>query len=239
MTSASTPHRAIRSFVRREGRITEAQKRALDELLPRYGVPPGEAPIDFAVLFGRQTAVHLEIGFGNGEALAAMAAAHPENNYLGIEVHRPGVGALLRRVEAEGLANVRVACTDAKEFLEWRVADGSLSAVYIFFPDPWHKQRHHKRRLVQAEFVALLARKLQPGGLLHLATDWEDYAQQMLAVLVAATDFENTAQPGPFLLRPEARTLTRFERRGQRLGHGVRDLVFRRRAGIPSTDQGR
>jgi tRNA (guanine-N7-)-methyltransferase len=232
-------HRAIRSFVRREGRITEAQKRALEELLPRYGVTPGEAPLDFAALFGRDAPVHVEIGFGNGEALAAMASAHPQNNYLGIEVHRPGVGALLRRLEDEGLANVRVACTDAKELLEQRVADESVSAVYIFFPDPWHKQRHHKRRLIQAAFVALLARKLQPGGLLHLATDWEDYAQHMLAVLAGTAAFENLAQPGAFTPRPESRTLTRFERRGHRLGHGVRDLVFRRRAGVQAIDQGR
>jgi tRNA (guanine-N7-)-methyltransferase len=239
MPEEQAPRRAIRSFVRREGRITEAQKRALEELLPRYGVAPGEAPLDFVALFGRDAPVHVEIGFGNGEALAAMASAHPENNYLGIEVHRPGVGALLRRLEAEGLANVRVASTDAKELLARRIAEGSLSAVYIFFPDPWHKQRHHKRRLVQAEFVALLARKLKPGGLLHLATDWEDYAQHMLAVLAGTAAFENTAEPGSFTPRPESRTLTRFERRGHRLGHGVRDLVFRRRAGVQATDQGR
>jgi tRNA (guanine-N7-)-methyltransferase len=234
MSEERTPRRTIRSFVRREGRITEAQKRAIEELLPRYGVAPGETPLDFVALFGRNAPVHLEIGFGNGEALAAMALAHPQNNYLGIDVHRPGVGALLRRVEAEGLANVRVGCTDAREFLERRIPESSLSAVYVFFPDPWHKQRHHKRRLVQTEFVALLAHKLKPGGLLHLATDWEDYAQHMLLVLAATVDFENTAEPGPFTPRPENRTLTRFERRGQRLGHGVRDLVFRRRAGAGS-----
>jgi tRNA (guanine-N7-)-methyltransferase len=219
--------------VRREGRITEAQKRALEELLPRYGVAPGEAPIDFAALFGRDAPVHVEIGFGNGEALAAMAAANPQNNYLGIEVHRPGVGMLLRRLESGGIANVRVACTDAKELLERCIPDGGLSAVYIFFPDPWHKKRHHKRRLVQTEFVELLARKLKPGGLLHLATDWEDYAQQMLAVLMTINTFENTAEADPFTPRPQGRTLTRFELRGQRLGHGVRDLVFRRTAGNP------
>ena len=227
MTEEQAPRRAIRSFVRREGRITEAQKRALEELLPRYGVEPGEAPLDFVALFGRDAPVHVEIGFGNGEALAAMAAAHPQNNYLGIEVHRPGVGAMLRRIEAEGLANVRVACTDAKELLDRRIPQDSLSAVYIFFPDPWHKTRHHKRRLVQAEFVALLARKLKTGGLLHLATDWEDYAQHMLAVLSAEEGFENVAGPNQYALRPETRPHTRFERRGQRLGHGVRDLVFR------------
>jgi tRNA (guanine-N7-)-methyltransferase len=218
----------VRSFVRREGRITEAQKRALEELLPRYGVAPGEEPIVFATLFGRDAPVHVEIGFGNGEALAAMATAHPQNNYLGIEVHRPGVGALLQRLAADEIANVRVVCTDAKEFLEKRISADSLSAVYIFFPDPWHKKRHHKRRLVQEDFVALLVRILKPGGLLHLATDWEDYAQQMLAVLTATESLENTAEANPFTPRPEGRALTRFERRGQRLGHGVRDLVFRR-----------
>jgi len=220
----------VRSFVRREGRITEAQKRALAELLPRYGVTPGEAPLDFVALFGRHAPVHLEIGFGNGEALAAMAAAHPQNNYLGIEVHRPGVGMLLRRLEAEGLANVRIACSDARELLEQRIPEGSLSGVYVFFPDPWHKKRHHKRRLVQAAFVALLARKLKPGGLLHLATDWEDYARQMLAVLSTAEGFENTAGQNQFAPRPEARPHTRFERRGQRLGHAVWDLIFRRKS---------
>jgi tRNA (guanine-N7-)-methyltransferase len=228
MTEPEKPHRAIRSFVRREGRITEAQKRAIEELLPRYGVPEDNAPLDFAALFGRDAPVHLEIGFGNGEALAAMAAAHPQNNYFGIEVHRPGVGVLLRRLDAECIPNVRVACTDAKEMLEQRIPDASLNAVYVFFPDPWHKQRHHKRRLVQPEFIALLRRRLKLGGTLHLATDWEDYARQMLAVLSAAEGFENSAGAGRFAPRPVARPLTKFERRGHRLGHGVWDLVFRR-----------
>jgi tRNA (guanine-N7-)-methyltransferase len=172
--------------------------------------------------------VHLEIGFGNGEALAAMAAAHPQNNYFGIEVHRPGVGVLLRRLDAECIPNVRVACTDAKEMLEQRIPDAALDAVYVFFPDPWHKQRHHKRRLVQPEFIALLRRRLKLGGTLHLATDWEDYARQMLAVLSAAEGFENRAGTDRFAPRPAARPPTKFERRGQRLGHGVWDLVFRR-----------
>ena len=228
MKSTDPRNRPVRSFVRREGRFTEAQRRAVEMLLPKYGAPEGDSVIDFAQLFGRDAPVHLEIGFGNGDALASMASAHPENDYLGIEVHRPGVGALLRRLESEGIANVRVISDDASEVLEQRIPDFSLSAVYLFFPDPWHKKRHHKRRLVQAEFVALLARKLKPGGLLHLATDWEEYAQHMLAVLAAAKTFENTAEPGPFTPRPEGRTLTRFERRGQRLGHDVRDLVFRR-----------
>ena len=228
MKSSDPRNRPVRSFVRREGRFTEAQRRAVETLLPKYGAPEGDSVIDFAQLFGRDAPVHLEIGFGNGDALAAMASAHPENDYLGIEVHRPGVGALLRRLESDGIANVSVISVDAREVLEQRIPDSSLSAVYLFFPDPWHKKRHHKRRLVQAVFVALLARKLKPGGLLHFATDWEDYAQHMLTVLAAAKTFENTAEPGPFTPRPEGRTITRFERRGQRLGHGVRDLVFRR-----------
>lgn len=229
MKATDPRYHPIRSFVRREGRITEGQKRALEVLLPRYSIVPGEVPIEFTALFGRDAPVHVEIGFGNGEALAAMASAHPQNNYLGIEVHRPGVGSLLRRLEADGIANVRVACTDAKELLEQRIPAGSLKAVYIFFPDPWHKKRHHKRRLVQAEFIALLQRTLQHDGLLHLATDWEDYAQQMLALLSEAEGFENAVGRDQFAARLAVRPLTRFEARGQRLGHGVWDLSFRRR----------
>jgi tRNA (guanine-N7-)-methyltransferase len=227
--TAPDKRRPIRSFVRREGRITPAQARALEELWPRYGVEAGDIPLDFTALFGRRAPVHVEIGFGNGAALAVMAAAHPQNNYLGIEVHRPGVGALLRRIEAEGLANVRVACTDAKEFLERQIPENSLSAVYVFFPDPWHKKRHHKRRLIQPEFVALLAQTLRPDGLLHLATDWEDYARHMLQALTADPGFENLSPDGAFVPRPAERPPTRFELRGQKLGHTVRDLIFRRR----------
>jgi tRNA (guanine-N7-)-methyltransferase len=228
MSESTKPLRAIRSFVRREGRITAAQTRAIEQLLPRYGVAAGQTSLDFAAIFGRAAPVHLEIGFGNGEALAAMAGAHPENNYLGIEVHRPGVGMLLRALDAGAVTNVRILCADAREVLERRIPDGSLSSVYIFFPDPWPKKRHHKRRLVQLEFVTLVQRKLLVDGLLHLATDWEDYAQQMLAVLSSVDGLENTAPSGRFVSRPPARPLTRFERRGHRLGHGVWDLVFRR-----------
>jgi tRNA (guanine-N7-)-methyltransferase len=226
MNSSGPIRRPIRSFVRREGRFTDAQRRAFATLLPRYGVPEGDAILDPAALFGRSAAVHLEIGFGNGETLVAMAAAHPENNYLGIEVHRPGVGALLRRIEADGLANIRVACTDAVETLS-RIPDAALDAVYVF-PDPWPKKRHHKRRLVQPAFLALVQRKLKPGGVLALATDWEDYAQHMLAMLSASGGFENLAGPGGFAPRAAGRPLTRFEQRGRRLGHRVRDLAFRR-----------
>jgi tRNA (guanine-N7-)-methyltransferase len=228
MNLPSSPHRPIRSFVRREGRMTDAQKRALEELLPRYGVPAGEAPLDFVTLFGRRAPVHVEIGFGNGEALAAMAAAHPENDYLGIEVHRPGVGVLLRRAAAEGLANLRVLSMDAREVLERRIPDGALAAVYLFFPDPWPKKRHHKRRLLQADFVALVQCKLASGGVFHLATDWQDYAAHMLAVLSQAPGFENAAGRG-YAERGE-RPASKYERRGARLGHGVWDLVFRRRS---------
>jgi len=212
--------RPIRSFVRREGRMTEAQKRALAELYPRYGLAPGDDLFDFAAVFGRAAPVAIEIGFGNGDALACQAAAHPETDYLGIEVHRPGVGRLLARVAAEGLANVRVACADAKEILARNVPDDSLTAVYVLFPDPWPKKRHHKRRLVQPEFVQLVRRKLKPGGVLHLATDWPAYAEHMEAVLNVAEGFV-PAQAAP---RPD----TKYEARGRRLGHPVRDLVYRR-----------
>ena len=228
MPEPSKSHRPIRSFVRREGRFTEAQRRAFETLMPRYGVPEGDGLLDLAQLFGRPALAHLEIGFGNGDALAAMAAAHPENNYLGIEVHRPGVGALLRRLEFEGLTNVRVACSDAVALLGQRLPDASLDAVCLFFPDPWPKKRHHKRRIVQPEFVQRVRHKLRVGGVFRLATDWADYAQWMLAVLTAADGFENLAGPGQFAPRPAARPLTRFERRGQRLGHEVWDLAFTR-----------
>ena len=227
MNSTVRMRRPIRSFVRREGRFTDAQRRAFAALLPRYGVPEGDAVVDPAALFGRSAAVHLEIGFGNGATLAAMAAAHPENNYLGIEVHRPGVGTLLRRIEMDGLANIRVACADAVETLH-RIPDAALDAVYIFFPDPWPKKRHHKRRLVQPAFLALVQRKLKPGGVLALATDWEEYAQHMLAMLSASGGFENLAGPGRFAPRAAGRPETRFEQRGRQLGHRVRDLAFRR-----------
>lgn len=228
MSQAEQPHRAIRSFVRRAGRITSAQTRALAELWPRYGIESGETPLDFAALFPRRAPLIVEIGFGNGEALAAMAAAHPENNYLGIEVHRPGIGSLLLRIESGALSNVRLLEGDAKEVLAHRVPPGSVHAVHVFFPDPWPKKRHHKRRLMQADFVAFIHRALAPGGYLHLATDWQEYAEHMLTLLTQTPGFENSAGVGCYAPRPEYRPLTKFERRGQRLGHGVWDLVFRR-----------
>jgi len=230
MTDSNTQHRPIRSFVLREGRFTEGQQRAFDRCWPKFGVDcaAGEQ-LDLAALFGNDNPVYLEIGFGNGEALAESAARHPERNYLGIEVHRPGVGHLLLRVEEEGLQNVRVMRHDAMELLRHSLAEGSLSGILLFFPDPWHKKRHHKRRIVRPEFAALAARVLRPGGLLHMATDWEDYAHHMLEVMSGASEFENSAGKEQFSPRPEERPLTKFEQRGQRLGHGVWDLLFRRR----------
>lgn len=213
--------------------MTDAQRRALVELWPRYGIDAGDTPIDFATAFGRMAPVHLEIGFGNGDAIASMAAAHPENNYFGIEVHRPGVGGLMRRCAAERLENVRVMSSDAKEVLEKQIPANSLAAAYLFFPDPWPKKRHHKRRLVQPELVALLRERMAIGGVLRLATDWKDYAEQMLAVLSADPELENLAGAGKYAERPPERPLTRFEHRGLRLGHGVWDLAFRRQVPRP------
>lgn len=225
------PHsQRIRSFVRRQGRITRSQQLALDELYPRYAIEAKNQLLDLNEIFGREAPCILEIGFGNGVALAEMAANHPQTNYLGIEVHHPGVGNLLQQIERQGLGNVRVICADAVDVLTQQIPDCVLDAVYLFFPDPWHKRRHHKRRLVQEEFITLVERKLKPGGILHMATDWEDYAIQMLHVLSAATGFENTAGPGQFTPRPDYRPLTKFEQRGQRLGHGVWDLVFSKKS---------
>ncbi len=220
MSLAPKSLRPIRSFVRREGRMTDAQRQALQELLPRFGLDPGDSRLDFSAAFGRAAPVMLEIGFGNGDALATLAAQHPENDYLGIEVHRPGIGRLLARLETEGLTNVRVLCADAKDVLARNIADESLSAVYVLFPDPWPKKRHHKRRLVQPAFVELIRRKLKVGGVLHLATDWGNYADHMQAVLTGAAGFAPVAA-GP---RPG----TKYEARGKRLGHAVRDLVYAR-----------
>ncbi|MDY0049334.1 MAG: tRNA (guanosine(46)-N7)-methyltransferase TrmB [Halothiobacillaceae bacterium] len=226
-TPSRPPHRPIRSFVRREGRLTVGQQRALDELFPRFGLP-GDTPLDLSAVFGRSAPVTLEIGFGNGETLAAMAAAAPERDFIGIEVHRPGVGHLLQRIEALGLTNLRVICADAVEVLEHALADASLDTVQLFFPDPWHKSRHHKRRIVQPAFVARIARKLAPGGLFHLATDWENYAEHMREVMEAAEEFRNATAPGAYAPRPSWRPLSKFEQRGLRLGHGVWDLLYRR-----------
>jgi tRNA (guanine-N7-)-methyltransferase len=219
-------HRRIRSFVRREGRITAAQADALATLLPQVELPFAPEAADLDALFGRRAPRVLEIGFGDGEALLARCLAHPEEDHLGIEVHRPGVGRLLHEAAKAGATNLRVSTHDAVEVLERQIPDASLARVLLFFPDPWPKKRHHKRRIVQSGFVALVARKLAPGGRFHLATDWEPYATQMLEVLSACPALENTAAGGGFASRPDDRPATRFERRGQRLGHGVWDLEF-------------
>jgi tRNA (guanine-N7-)-methyltransferase len=225
MTEAG--RRSIRSYVRRQGRTTAAQARAVAELLPRYGIAYSPAPIDLDRAFGRRASKILEIGFGMGETTALIAAANPQTDYLGVEVHGPGVGALLRRIETQGLRNVRVIQHDAVEVVEQMIAPSTLDGVHVFFPDPWPKKRHHKRRLLQPDFVRLLASRMKPGAYLHAATDWEDYAVQMLEVLSAEPLLENTATG--FAPRPASRPLTKFEARGARLGHGVWDLVFRRR----------
>jgi tRNA (guanine-N7-)-methyltransferase len=230
MTSEPPTHRPIRSFVVRAGRMTAGQSRALDDLWPRYGVEYTAQPLDLDTLFGRQAPRTLEIGFGNGEHMAALAAAHPERDYLGIEVHRPGVGHLLMLAATQGLTNIRTSQHDAVEVLREQIARASLDEVLVLFPDPWHKKRHHKRRLIQTPFVELIASRLKPGGVFRLATDWEEYAVQMLDVLGAATTlFGNLSPTGDWMPRPEERAPTRFEKRGARLGHGVWDLAFEKR----------
>jgi tRNA (guanine-N7-)-methyltransferase len=224
-------NRPIRSFVMRTGRQTVAQTRALEDLWPRYGVDYSPRPLSLDEVFGRAAPRTLEIGFGNGEHLASLAAAHPERDYLGIEVHRPGVGHLLLLAQTHALANIRVSTHDAVEVLRDQIAPASLDEVLVLFPDPWHKKRHHKRRLIQPPFVELIASRMQAGGMFRLATDWEEYAVQMLEVLGAATPlFRNFSPTGDWMPRPEERAPTRFEKRGARLGHGVWDLAFERRA---------
>ena len=219
--------RQIKSFVLRQGRLTKGQELALATAWPQYGIAEGQGWLDFAAIFGNAAPVSLEIGFGNGESLAQMARAAPERNFLGIEVHTPGVGHLLHLVQKYQLENLRVMNTDAVEIIQQRIPTGSLNRIQIYFPDPWHKKRHHKRRIIQAAFVSLLATRLQAGGLLHLATDWQDYAQAMAEVLDASPDFCTMNPSGePFSPRPEFRPLTKFEQRGLKLGHGVWDLLY-------------
>ena len=226
---ASSDHpRSIRSFVTRAGRITEAQQRALAQLWPKYGIEFAPEPLEHLALYGRDAPRTLEIGFGNGENLAALAQAHPERDFLGIEVHRPGVGRLLRALESQQLTNVRLICHDAVEVLERQIASQWLQEILIFFPDPWPKKRHHKRRLLQPAFAQQLAERLVPGGVLRIATDWQPYALEMLTTLGAIARFENLATGGTFVAPPAERQPTRFERRGARLGHEVFDLAFRR-----------
>jgi tRNA (guanine-N7-)-methyltransferase len=224
-------NRPIRSFVMRTGRQTVAQTRALEDLWPRHGVDYLPKPLSLDEVFGRSAPRTLEIGFGNGEHLASLAAAHPERDYLGIEVHRPGVGHLLLLAQTHDLPNIRVSTHDAVEVLRDQIAPASLDEVLVLFPDPWHKKRHHKRRLIQPPFVELIASRMQAGGVFKLATDWEEYAVQMLEVLGAATGlFRNLSPSGDWMPRPDERAPTRFEKRGARLGHGVWDLAFERRS---------
>ena len=219
--------RTIRSYVMRAGRTTEGQARALSELGPRFVLPYSpDAPLDAPATFGRQAPVVLEIGFGMGDATAKIAQTLPDHDFIGCEVHEPGVGALLKHIGEMNLGNVRILRHDAVEVLENMIRPGSLAGVHIFFPDPWHKKRHHKRRLIQPPLVKLLCSRLAPGGYLHCATDWEPYAQQMLEVLGAEPELRNTATG--YADKPAYRPLTKFEQRGLRLGHGVWDLVFRR-----------
>lgn len=231
--SADDPRtRPIRSYVLREGRMSEAQQRNIDTLMPVLGLPYAPAPLDFAVAFGRVAPTILEIGFGMGETTAKIAAARPEHNFLALEVHGPGVGNLCKLIQENGLTNLRLMQHDAFEVVRDMLPEGVLAGVHVFFPDPWHKKRHNKRRLIQAPFVHELALRLAPGGYLHCATDWEEYALQILKVLGGEPLLENTA--ANYAPRPDYRPLTKFEARGLRLGHGVWDVIFRRRAATPA-----
>ncbi len=226
--SADLRRRPIRSFVLRQGRLTAAQQRAIETAMPRYGVPYAPQMLALDALFGRKESPKvLEIGFGMGDSTAAIAAANPDIDYLGIEVHGPGVGNLLRLIGASDLKNVRLIQHDAVEVLNNMIADGSLEGVHIFFPDPWHKKRHHKRRLIQGPFVNMLCSKLKAGAYLHVATDWQEYAEWVLEVLNAEPLLQNTA--ADYAPRPDYRPLTKFEKRGINLGHGVWDLIFLRK----------
>ena len=221
--------RSIRSFVLRQGRMSVAQQRHLDETLPKVGIPYRIAPLDLDAAFGRAAPKIVEIGFGMGETTAKIAASLPDKDFLGIEVHGPGVGSLCKLIAEGDLANLRIMQHDAVEVLRDMIPEATLAGVHVFFPDPWPKKRHHKRRIIQPDFVALIASRLAPGGYLHCATDWEEYAHWMMEVLSGEALLENTADG--FAPRPNYRPLTKFENRGLKLGHGVWDLVFRRRAG--------
>ncbi|HSS46217.1 MAG TPA: tRNA (guanosine(46)-N7)-methyltransferase TrmB [Burkholderiales bacterium] len=217
----------IRSYVLRQGRISNAQKRAHETLLPKYGIPYAASLLDLNRAFGRIAPKILEIGFGMGESTATIAREHPENDYLAIEVHTPGVGNLLKQIDAAELSNVRIIQHDAMEVLQQMLAPDSFSGVHIFFPDPWPKKRHYKRRLIQPDFVSLLCQRMKTGAYLHVATDWQDYAEHILAVLDAELGLANTAEN--YASRPAYRPLTKFELRGLKLGHRVWDLVFKRK----------
>lgn len=221
--------RDIRSFVLRQGKITSGQLKAINELLPKFGIEYNPQPCDLNAAFGRYNPKIVEIGFGMGHATWQIAKNNPEHDYLGIEVHLPGVGALLMQIRDNDVNNLRIIRHDAVEVFKNMLADDILDGIHIYFPDPWHKKRHHKRRIIQTPFVELLAQKLKPGGYIHLATDWEDYALWMLDILNQETSLINQATDGKFVPRPEYRPLTKFENRGLKLGHGVWDLIFIRK----------
>lgn len=226
--AAERPHRAIKSFVMRSGRMTEGQQRGLDLGWPKFGLQLEDGLRDFDQVFGRSAPRTFEIGFGMGHATLEMAAAASEQDFIGVEVHKPGVGALLNGMLTQNLSNIRVYSCDALEVLRDCVADASLDRLLLFFPDPWHKSRHHKRRIVQPAFAELVRQKLKIGGVLHMATDWEQYAEHMLEVMNVAPGYRNMAADGRCVERPSERPVTKFERRGERLGHGVWDLKFQR-----------
>ncbi len=220
--------RKIRSFVKREGRLTKGQAAAIEKCWPVMGLQHEQGMLDFSAVFGNDNDVVLEIGFGMGKSLVEMAKNAPHLNFIGIEVHKPGVGACLMDADAEGISNLRVFEHDAVEVLADCIPEGSLSKLQLFFPDPWHKKRHHKRRIVQPEFVENLRSRLKIGGVFHMATDWENYAEHMLEVMQAAEKFKNQSETNDYVPRPDSRPLTKFEQRGHRLGHGVWDLMFER-----------
>lgn len=233
MTEAENPEkrrRTIRSFVLRTGRMTPGQQRAYDTHWPSKGLSVDAGMLDYSQAMGREAPIILEIGFGMGASLVEMAKAAPEQDFIGVEVHVPGVGKLLHGMEEQGIENIRVYCEDAVDVLQCCIADNSLDRIQIYFPDPWHKKKHHKRRLIQPDFVQSLRQKLKPEGLLHLATDWEHYAEHMMEVMTAAEGFRNREEKFCFASRPDYRPITKFEKRGERLGHGVWDLLFEKSA---------
>ena len=229
MQETTEQHRAIRSFVLRQGRLTKGQESAMQSLWPQFGIEAADTELELAHLFGRTAPITLEIGFGNGESLLQMAQAAPDRDFLGIEVHTPGVGHLLKLMGDTGVTNIRVLNTDAVEILKQRIPAQSLDRVQLFFPDPWHKKKHHKRRIVQPEFVDLMSSRLSQGGVFHMATDWQHYAEYMVEVMQTRSDFQNLAENPPYSPRPATRPLTKFENRGLRLGHGVWDLLYQKR----------
>lgn len=220
------PMRKVRSFVLREGRLTRGQEKALERLWPVYGLERADGVLDPEAVFGRKAPLVLEIGYGMGQSLVAMAEREPEKNFIGIEVHRPGVGSLLMGIENKGLTNLYTYCDDAVEILEECIPDASLERLQLYFPDPWPKKKHHKRRIVQPGFLDLVHRKLEPGGVLHMATDWADYAENMLEVIDQVSGWSNRAGPGRYAERPEWRPATRFEARGEHKGHEVHDIIL-------------